>query len=80
MHPDKADYDLVAHLRALRSDGDEAMTAAEKYDQYFSLKLAACMDAAEAEVLLIGWLQRRVDTLTRTQAELRQAWQHAHSD
>lgn len=76
--PGKTDYDLVTHLRAIRTDGDEAMTAAEEYDPDFSLKLAACTDAAEAERLLAAWLERRVDTLTRTQAELRQAWQQAH--
>ena len=78
-HPGKPDYDLVAHLRAIRADGDEAMTATEEYDPNFSLKLAACTEAAEAESLLTGWLQRRIEALTRTQAELRQAWQHAQT-
>lgn len=78
-HPGKTDYDLVAHLRAIRADGDEAMTAAEEYDPNFSLKLAACTDAAEAESLLAAWLKRRVDTLTQTQGELRHAWQQVHA-
>ena len=78
-HPGRTDYDLVAHLRAIRADGDEAMTAAEEYDPDFSLKLAACTDATEAATVLAAWLARRVDTLTRTQAELRQAWQQARN-
>ncbi len=76
-HPGKLDYDLVAHLRAVREDGDEAMIAAEEYDPNFSLKLSECTDDAAAEALLGAWLERRAAVLRRTQDELRRTWREA---
>ena len=76
----KPDYDLVAHLRTMRVNGDEAMTAVEQYDPHFSIKLSACMMADDAEALLAAWFERRVSVLLRTQEELRHAWQSARQD
>lgn len=78
-HRGKPNYDLIAHLRSIRAGGDEAMAAVETYDPNFSLKLAACSDLKEAEVLLAAWLLRRVNTLTRTQAELRRIWRETQT-
>ncbi len=33
--PCRPDYDLIAHLRPIRAEGDEAMTAVEQYDPDF---------------------------------------------
>ena len=73
----RADYQLVEKLRAIREQGDEAMTALEQYDPEFSLKLAACREPADAEALLADWLGRRTDALKRTEAELLRLWREA---
>ena len=74
-HSERQDYELVEHLRAVRVQGDESMTAIEQYDPDFSLKLAACREQPEAEALLEEWLQRRVAVLERTRTELKRVWQ-----
>lgn len=76
---ERQDYKLVEHLRAVRLQGDDAMTALEQYDPDFSLKLAACRETLEAEALLAEWLQRRINVLERTQAELKRAWGEART-
>lgn len=75
--PGYSDYDLIAQLRAVRDEGNEAMTAAEQYDPDFGIKLSSCANEAEAEQLLDEWLARRVDVLRRTRAHLRQVWKAA---
>lgn len=69
-------YDLIHTLRAIRREADDAMTAVEEYDPDFSVKLSACVDQAQATLLLDEWLSRRVSMLTAAQARLRQAWEH----
>jgi hypothetical protein len=71
----RPDYDLIAQLRRIRAEGDEAMTAAEQYDPDFAIKLSSCTDEAEANQLLHQWLIRRMDVLKLTQARLRHVWQ-----
>ena len=72
------DYDLIAHLRSIRKDGDEAMWAVEEYDPNVGIELSSCTDEAAAERLLDAWLARRMDALKRTQSELRRVWKAAH--
>lgn len=79
-HAGRTDYDLVSHLRAIRTDGDEAMFAVERYDPDFSLKLAASSGADAAEKLLAEWLERRIAMLKRTQTELRRVWSEAKAN
>jgi hypothetical protein len=77
----RPDYALIARLRAIREEGDEALAAVERYDSDFSLKLYACIEEAAAERLLDDWLGRRVDVLRRTQGHLREIWKAAyHAD
>jgi hypothetical protein len=76
-HAARPDYDLIAHLRAVRALGDEAMTATEEYDPNFALKLSACFIKDDADRLLDAWLSQRVAVLRRTQAELRRVWENA---
>ncbi len=76
-HPGRPDYDLVLHLRAIRADGDEAMTAAEEYDPNFCLHLSACKDATAADAVLEQWLSRRVAALQRTKHEFKRVWADA---
>lgn len=71
------DHALIARLRAVRVEGDEAMTAAEQYDPDFSVKLSACTREADASKLLTDWLERRITVLKKTQAELKHVWQEA---
>jgi hypothetical protein len=75
----RADYDLISKLRAARVEGDEAMVAAERYDPDFSVKLSACIHEADARALLDAWLDRRVEVLKTTQAQLRRIWEAAQS-
>ena len=77
--PGRPDYDLVAHLRAVRTAGDEAMTAVEEYDPDFSLKLSNCRSLEAAEALLAEWLDRREAALRHTQAELHRVWVEAQA-
>ena len=62
----RPDYDLIAHLRSIRKDGDEAMWAVEEYDPNVGIELSSCTDEAAAERLLEAWLARRLDALKRT--------------
>jgi hypothetical protein len=75
--PVHLDHALVERLRAIRAEGDEAMTAAEQYDPDFSVKLSACTQEADAVKLLTDWLERRITVLKKTQAELKHVWQEA---
>lgn len=76
--PGRPDYALIAHLRAIRQEGDEAMAAVERYDPDFSVKLYACLEEKAAENLLDDWFARRVDVLKRTQEHLREVWKAAN--
>ena len=76
-HSIKPEYDMIAHLRIARENGDEAMTAAEEYDPDFSIKLSNCVTDEAAETLLAEWLDHRLSVLKRTQEALRQAWRNA---
>ncbi len=73
-HPGRTDYDLVRRLRSVREGGDEAMTAAERYDPDVCLHLSACATEAEVDQALAGWLDRRLAVLKRTSGELRRVW------
>jgi len=75
--PHQANYKLISDLRAVRAEGDEALTAAEQYDPDFSVKLSACVDASDATALLDAWLDRRVEVLKRVQTRLRSVWEAA---
>ena len=75
--PGRADYDLIAHLRQVRTQGDDAMTAAEQHDPDFSVKLSACKDVVDANELLDAWLEHRVTVLKQVQADLRRVWEAA---
>jgi len=75
----RPDYDLIAHLRSIRKDGDEAMWAVEEYDPNVGIELSSCTDEAAAERLLDAWLARRLDALKQTQSELRRVWKAAHA-
>ena len=79
-HAGRPDYDLIARLRGVREQGDEAMTAVERYDPDFSVKLSACTDTSSAERMLAEWFARRADVLTRTQSQLRELWQSARQN
>lgn len=74
-HAGPPDYDLIARLRTVREQGDDAMTAVEQYDPDFSVKLSACTEITSAEQMLDEWLSRRLDVLRRTQSQLRDLWQ-----
>lgn len=76
--PGRPNHDLIAHLRVARTEGDEAMAAAEQYQPNFGLKLSSCASEVEASQLLDEWLAHRVGVLKRTQARLRQIWETAH--
>lgn len=71
------DHSLIAHLREARTQGDNAMTAAEQYDPDFSVKLSACTEEADANRLLDEWLEHRLAVLKRTQGHLRDLWHEA---
>jgi hypothetical protein len=78
-NPRRTDYDLIAHLRNIRREGDEAMWAIEEYDPNVGIKLSSCADDAAAERLLDAWLARRVAALKKTQSRLRKVWKAAHA-
>ena len=65
----RPDYDLIAHLRSIRREGDEAMWAVEEYDPNVGIELSSCTDEAAVERRLDAWLARRLDALKRTQSE-----------
>jgi hypothetical protein len=75
--PGRPEYDLIARLRAVRQQGDEAMTAVEEFDPDFSIKLSNCATDEAAEKLLADWLEHRTRVLRQVQDGLQQAWRHA---
>ena len=76
--PGHPDNNLIAQLRNIRKQGDEAMWAAKEYDPNFGIERSSCLDDAAAERLLDTWLTSRLDALKRTQSELRRVWKAAH--
>lgn len=78
--PGRADYEMIAHLRAACANGDEAVLANERYDLDFSIKLSNCRTNDAAEGLLAKWLETRVATLQHTQVSFRQVWIEAQVD
>ena len=76
----RPDYDLIAYLRAIRKESDDAMWAVEEYDPNVGIELSSCKDEAAAERLLDAWLARRLDALKQTQSKLRQVWKAAHAE
>jgi hypothetical protein len=73
------DRDLIGRLREARAQGDEAMTAAEKFDPDFSVKLSACTREDDAQRLLDGWFVHRVNVLKQIQSHFRRLWEAART-
>jgi hypothetical protein len=77
-HTIRLEHNLVSRIRAIGMSGIESLIAVEKYDVDFPAKLSACLDAGAAETILVDWLDHRMATLGRTQADLRKAWTELH--
>ncbi len=75
----KPDYDLITRLRAREKNGEDSFLAVGRYEADFPVKLAACADAAAAELLLGQWLDHRVAALARVQQEFRETWTAAET-
>jgi len=73
-NPPPPDYALVRRLRAVRDEGQEAMSALEHYDPNFSLRLSECEDEAAAIGHLKDWLERRVTVLEQCRSRLEETW------
>lgn len=71
---EQPNHPLIEALRAVREQGYEAMTAAERYEPDFSIDLSRCRDAAEADALLERWRAHRTAILDDTRATLRRVW------
>lgn len=75
----RIDHQLIRNLRDARAAGDEALTAAERYDPDFSVKLSACTREADANELLDEWLEHRTAVLRQIQAHFRRLWDEAQT-
>ena len=69
-------HELIAELRAIRVEGNEALAAIERFDPDLSVKLSTCTDEKDAQSLLDEWLRRRVDALEGTHKRLLEVWRH----
>jgi hypothetical protein len=76
---ERTNYDLIAALHTIRTNGDAAKTAIEEYDPDLAVRLSSCMTLEAAEVLLNTCLVKRIEALERTQATLRRVWTDAQA-